>query len=118
MCAQDDEGFILWESKAILRYIAGKHGLESWYPADIKKRATCDLQMDFFGNTFYSVAGIKNLYPACFGHFFPADADAKATEVLHAPKNACSRETLQLRWQAARATPLWILQPHLLHRAW
>jgi glutathione S-transferase len=74
----DDDGFILWESKAILRYIAGKHKLEAMYPADVKARANCDLQMDFFGHSFYPVVGVKNLYPAV--GFAGPDAEPKATE--------------------------------------
>ena len=29
--AMDDDGFTMWESKAILRYVANKHSLEEWY---------------------------------------------------------------------------------------
>ena len=29
--AMDDDGFTMWESKAILRYVANKHSLEDWY---------------------------------------------------------------------------------------
>lgn len=54
---QDDDGFTLWESKAILRYICNKHKLEQWYPADYKKRALCDLALDFLGNSFVKVCG-------------------------------------------------------------
>eukprot|EP00277_Geminigera_cryophila_P017215 CAMPEP_0179437578 /NCGR_PEP_ID=MMETSP0799-20121207/21449_1 /TAXON_ID=46947 /ORGANISM="Geminigera cryophila, Strain CCMP2564" /LENGTH=218 /DNA_ID=CAMNT_0021218611 /DNA_START=23 /DNA_END=679 /DNA_ORIENTATION=+ len=60
----DDDGFTLWESKAILRYICNKHKLEQWYPADYKKRALCDLALDFLGNSFVKVIGLKVLYPA------------------------------------------------------
>ena len=85
---QDDDGFILWESKAILRYIAGKHKLEAMYPADVKARANCDLQMDFFGHSFYSVVGVKNLYPVV--GFAGPDAEPKATEVRKARLRVCS----------------------------
>ena len=86
MCVQDDDGFILWESKAILRYIAGKHKLESMYLTDLKARANCDLQMDFFGHSFYPLVGSKVLYPAV--GFAGPDADPKATEVR--PARVCS----------------------------
>jgi glutathione S-transferase len=38
----EDDGFVLWESNAILRYLAAKHGGERWYPADAATRAFGD----------------------------------------------------------------------------
>lgn len=35
------------ESNAILRYLCNRHGLESWYPADDRKRATVDQWLDW-----------------------------------------------------------------------
>lgn len=42
----DEDGFILWESHAILRYLAAKYGPE-WYPADLRARAIVDQWMDW-----------------------------------------------------------------------
>lgn len=42
----DEDGFILWESHAILRYLAAKYGPE-WYPADLRERAIVDQWMDW-----------------------------------------------------------------------
>ena len=44
----DDEGFILWESNSIVRYLAEKHarGTEYW-PDDIQKRASAHRWMDW-----------------------------------------------------------------------
>jgi glutathione S-transferase len=42
----DDDGFILWESMAIVRYLADKKGSQ-YYPKDLKKRAMIDQWMDF-----------------------------------------------------------------------
>jgi glutathione S-transferase len=53
-----------WESKAILRYIANKHGLEAWYPSDPKQRALCDLALDFHSTCFMPVVGGKILFPS------------------------------------------------------
>lgn len=36
-----DDGFVLWESGAIMRYLARKHRSGLW-PADMKERALCD----------------------------------------------------------------------------
>ena len=36
---EDEEGFVLGESGAILQYLSEVHGLNSWYPSDFKQRA-------------------------------------------------------------------------------
>ena len=46
----DDEGFILWESQAIMRYLAAKHGEGSLWPTDVQQRADADRWMDWVGN--------------------------------------------------------------------
>lgn len=42
----EDDGFVLWESNAILRYLAVKHG-SALYPADPAARASADRWMDW-----------------------------------------------------------------------
>ena len=32
----DDDGFVLWESNAIVRYLAAKHGAGTLWPSDLK----------------------------------------------------------------------------------
>nr|AST11622.1 glutathione S-transferase d6 [Bemisia tabaci] len=50
----DDDGFFLYESRAILRYLANKYGKDdSLYPKDPQKRALVDQALDFDMNTFY-----------------------------------------------------------------
>lgn len=43
----DDDGFILWESNSILRYIAERHGGGRLIPADLHKRAIANKWMDW-----------------------------------------------------------------------
>ncbi|WP_428684089.1 glutathione S-transferase family protein [Sphingopyxis sp.] len=43
----EDDGVILWESNAILRYLAAKHGGERFWPADPATRAYSDRWMDW-----------------------------------------------------------------------
>lgn len=43
----DDEGFILWESNAIVRYLAAGHGEGSLWPRDARVRADSDRWMDW-----------------------------------------------------------------------
>ncbi|MBL8644013.1 MAG: glutathione S-transferase family protein [Rhodospirillaceae bacterium] len=46
----DDSGVIVWESNAIVRYIADKHGKGTWSPADPGQRAQADQWMDWYLN--------------------------------------------------------------------
>jgi glutathione S-transferase len=43
---EEDDGFILWESNSIVRYLAGKHG-GTLRPADAKTRALANQWMDW-----------------------------------------------------------------------
>ena len=43
----DDDGFVLWESNAIVRYLAAKHGAGSLWPTDLRERADADRWMDW-----------------------------------------------------------------------
>lgn len=43
----DDDGFVLWESNAIVRYLAAKHGLGTLYPDDPYRRAEADRWMEW-----------------------------------------------------------------------
>jgi glutathione S-transferase len=42
-----DDGFVLWESHAIVRYLAAKHGAGTLWPSDLKVRADADRWMDW-----------------------------------------------------------------------
>lgn len=44
-----DDGFVLWESNAIIRYLATRHGGDLW-PADPQARASGDRWMDWQAN--------------------------------------------------------------------
>jgi glutathione S-transferase len=46
----DDDGFVLWESNAIVRYLAAKRGAGSLCPSDPKVRADSDRWMDWAAN--------------------------------------------------------------------
>ena len=49
----EDEGFVLWESNAIVRYLAAKHGAGKLWPEDLKERAEADRWMDWQATTFW-----------------------------------------------------------------
>ncbi|MCZ6512200.1 MAG: glutathione S-transferase [Alphaproteobacteria bacterium] len=49
----DDDGFILWESNACLRYLAAKHGAGTLWPEDLQVRANADRWMDWCTTTLW-----------------------------------------------------------------
>jgi glutathione S-transferase len=54
----DDDGFVLWESHSIVRYLAAKHGAGTLWPIDLKVRADAERWMDWaftFLNAFRPV---------------------------------------------------------------
>lgn len=53
----DDDGFILWESNAILRYLAAKYPAAGMWPDDIRARANADRWCDWIPGTFYGAYG-------------------------------------------------------------
>lgn len=49
----EDEGFVLWESNAIVRYLMASHaGYTAWYPTDLKARAIAEQWMDWTTSSF------------------------------------------------------------------
>jgi len=52
----EDDGFILFESSTVLRYLANTRDVpDHWYPKDPKKRAQVDLFLDIFQATTKSM---------------------------------------------------------------
>jgi glutathione S-transferase len=54
----DDEGFVVWESNACLRYLAARHGAGTLWPEDLQTRANADRWMDWQQTTLWSVLRI------------------------------------------------------------
>ena len=44
---EEEDGFLLWESNSIVRYLATKHGAEVLEPADLRERARASAWMDW-----------------------------------------------------------------------
>jgi glutathione S-transferase len=49
----DDEGFILWESHAIVRYLARKHGKGTLWPEEEKTAADADRWMEWYSTSVW-----------------------------------------------------------------
>jgi glutathione S-transferase len=43
----DDDGFVLWESHAVMRYLADKHQARQWYPIEPQARAQAEAWLDW-----------------------------------------------------------------------
>ncbi|WP_434701710.1 glutathione S-transferase family protein [Pseudomonas sp. D1-36] len=49
----EDEGFVLWESNTIVRYLAARHASGSaWYPDEVQARAKAEKWMDWTTSSF------------------------------------------------------------------
>ena len=95
----DDEGFILWESNAAVRYLAAKHSHGKLYPADLRARADCERWMDWQQTALAAPMGVA----------FRA--------LLREPREAMPEE--QLRAAVKRAGDLWrMLEARLADRAY
>jgi glutathione S-transferase len=49
----DDDGFVLWESNVIVRYLASRHGLGSLCPSDVRARFAAEKWMDWQTTTLW-----------------------------------------------------------------
>jgi glutathione S-transferase len=45
----DDDGFVLWESNVIVRYLCARYGAEHLYPKDLFRRMDAERWMDWAG---------------------------------------------------------------------
>ena len=49
----DEDGFVLWESHAIVRYLARKHGTGKVWPSDAREAADVDRWMEWYSTTLW-----------------------------------------------------------------
>lgn len=97
----EDKGLprgVLWESCAIMQYLANKHGLEKFYPKAPAKRAMIDSAMFYLVGTLYPYVA-RATYPALG---FPQYAG----EVGHSDANPDKKSEAQKAAMAAIAEPL------------
>jgi glutathione S-transferase len=90
----------LWESCAIMQYLANKHGLTSFYPADPARRAMVDSAMFYLIGTLYPYVA-RATYPALGFPQYPgevgaSDASAEATAAAQKAAIAAIAEPLEV----------------------
>jgi glutathione S-transferase len=97
----EDKGLprgVLWESCAIMQYLANKHGLEKFYPKAPAKRAMVDSAMFYLIGTLYPYVA-RATYPTLgFPHY--------AGEVGHSDAHPDKKSEAQKAAMAAIAEPL------------
>lgn len=76
----DDDGFILTESSAILKYLAEKTHSPA-YPTELKARAKVNEAMDWFNSNFYRDWGYGLVYPQVFPSLKRSDEVAQKATV-------------------------------------
>jgi glutathione S-transferase len=82
----EDDGFVLWESNAVVRYLAAKHAAGSLWPEDVRARADADRWMDWQATA---------LQPAMVDAFYhlvrlpPEKRDASAVDPSRKRSEAC-----------------------------
>jgi len=75
-----DDGFILWESHAILRYLSQKHGKGTLWPNDDKVCADADRWMEWYSTTLWN-----NLRPV-FWNLVRVEPDKRDLESVEASR--------------------------------
>lgn len=94
----EDDGFVLWESNTIVRYLADKYGRGTLYPASARERADAERWMDW---------QICHILPGLVTMFFGL--------VRTAPKD---RDMAAIEQARVRTGEFWkILDTHLAGRA-
>ncbi|MCX7341127.1 MAG: glutathione S-transferase family protein [Hyphomicrobiales bacterium] len=76
----NDNGFVLWESNAIVRYLAARYGAGSAWPLDPILRAASDKWMDWQTTTFYPA------YHAAFHGLVRAPAEQRDPAAIDASR--------------------------------
>jgi glutathione S-transferase len=88
-----DNGFVVWESNAIVRYLAAKHACGTLWPVDVMHRADADRWMDWTNSTLWPT--MVPLFRA-FMRTPEAQRDAHAIE-QYRQETACALTVLDAR---------------------
>jgi glutathione S-transferase len=87
----EDEGFVLWESHSIVRYLAAKHGLGKLHPTDLRARADAERWMDW---AFTFQRAMRDVFWGLI-RTPPEKRDARAIEEGRVASNKLAAEVLE-----------------------
>ncbi len=83
----EDDGFLLTESSAILKYLADKQGSAA-YPQNLQQRARINECMDWLNTGFYRDLGYNFIYPQALPKFQCKDPAAQAEKLAFGREKA------------------------------
>ena len=88
--AIDDNGFVLWESHAIMTYLCERHGWTDLWPDDLQARARVNQYLHFHHRNTRElvVQWSRTLWPQVFGIAAPDDAWLRANTFVGAVDSA------------------------------
>jgi len=87
----DDDGFRLWESHSIVRYLASKHGMGTLCPSDLKARADAERWMDW---AFTFQRAMRDVFWGLI-RTPPEKRDARAIEAGRVASNQLAADVLE-----------------------
>jgi len=87
----DDDGVVVWESHAILRYLAAKYGAPAFWAGDPAERSQADRWIDWSATTLQ-----PDFLNGVFWGFYRTPEAARDTAAVAAKVAACARHMQQL----------------------
>ncbi|MEQ9122907.1 MAG: glutathione S-transferase family protein, partial [Alphaproteobacteria bacterium] len=78
---EEEDGWCVWESGAVIRYLAAKHDMGGLYPADPRARADADRWMD------WSSLNLAGFNPVYLDYFFRLPAEERDISKVEAAVN-------------------------------
>ena len=81
----DDDGFVLYESNAIVRHLAARHSKGALWPEDLRKRADADRWMEWQSTTY--TPAMRDI----FWQLIRTPAERRDAAVIEASRKECER---------------------------
>jgi len=109
----DDDGFVLTESSAILKYLAEKVGSPA-YPEGLQARARVNQAMDWFNSNLYREIGYHLVYPQVFpNHKRASEALNRSVIDWGLEQTKAMLGVLDRRWNLGRGAGGHLLGPEI-----